>query len=120
MIRIRFRLDEDTPHTIRDQLLRHQPSIEVLAVGDEGAPAFGTPDPEVLQWIEQEGYVLVCRNRRTLSQHLLGHLQGGGHVPGIFLLRRRSSFREILEDLILIHEAGRPEEYRDRIEYLPL
>ncbi len=120
MSRIRYLLDEDTPHTIRDQLLRRQPSIEVLAVGDQVAPIFGTPDPDVLRWIEREGYVLVSRNRRTLSQHLREHLQAGGHVPGIFLLRRRSSLREILEDLILIWEAGRLEEYRDRIEYLPL
>lgn len=89
-------------------------------MGDEAAPPFGTLDPEVLRWIEREGDVLVSRNRRTLSQHLREHLQAGGHAPGIFLLRRRSAFRDILEDLILIWEAGRPEEYRDRIEYLPL
>jgi hypothetical protein len=118
--RIRYLLDEDTPHTIRDQLLRRQPTMDVLAVGDDVAPAFGTPDPVVLRWIEHEGYILVSRNRRTLSQHLREHLQAGGHVPGIILPRRQSSFREILDDLILIWEAGHPEEYRDRIQYLPL
>lgn len=88
MSRIRYLLDEDTPHAIRDQLLRREPEMEVLAVGDEMAPAFGTPDPELLQWIEREGYVLVSRNRRTLPQHLQEHLEAGGHIPGIFLLRR--------------------------------
>jgi len=51
--RIRYLLDEDTPHAIRDQLLRRKPEMEVLVVGDD--------------W-----------------------------------------------------EAGRPKEYRDRVEYLPL
>lgn len=94
--------------------------MDVLAVGDSMAPAFGTPDRELLRWIEQTGYVLVSRNRRTLSGHLREHLDAGGHVPGIFLLRRRSSTGDIIEDLILIWEAGDAEEYQDRIEFLPL
>ena len=120
MSRIRYLLDEDTPHAIRDQLLRREPRMEVLVVGDETAPALGTPDAELLRWIEREGYILVSRNRRTLPRHLRDHLEAGGHVPGIFLLRRRYSLGQIIEDLMLIWEAGRPEEYRDRIEYLPL
>jgi len=91
-----------------------------MAVGDGMAPAIGTPDDEILQWIEEAGYVLVSRNRRTLSQHLREHLEAGGHIPGIFLLSRRSSLGHIIEDLILIWEAGDPEEYRDRVEFLPL
>jgi len=118
--RICFLLDENTPHAIRDQLLRRKPEMEVLVIGDDMAPALGTPDPELLRWIEREGYVLVSRNRRTLSQHLRKHLEDGGHVPGILLLGRRSSVGQIVEDLMLIWEAARPEEYRDRAEYLPL
>jgi uncharacterized protein (DUF433 family) len=38
LIRIRYLLDEDTPHAIRDQLLTLQPNMEILAVGDERAP----------------------------------------------------------------------------------
>jgi len=120
LTQFRYLLDEDTPHAIRDQLLRREPDMEILAVGDDTAPALGTPDPELLQWIEREGYVLVSRNRRTLPQHLREHLETGSHVPGIFLLRRRYSLGQIIEDLMLIWDAGRPEEYRDRVEYLPL
>ena len=115
----RYLLDEDTPHAIRDQLLRREPDMEILVVGGDRAPVLGTPDPEILQWIEREGYVLVSRNRRTLPHHLREHLEAGDHVPGIFLLRRRYSLGQIIEDLVLIWEAGRPEEYRDRVEYLP-
>jgi Domain of unknown function (DUF5615) len=118
--RIRYLLDEDTPHAIRDQLLGREPDIEVLAVGGEMAPAIGTLDPQLLQWIEREGFVLVSRNRRTLPRHLREHLEAGGHVPGIFLLRRQSSLGQIIDDLILIRAAGRPDEYVDQLVYLPL
>ena len=67
MSRIRFLLDENTPHAIRDQqcpepvegLLRRKPEMEVLVIGDDMAPALGTPDPELLRWIEREGYCAV-------------------------------------------------------------
>jgi len=115
-----YLLDEDTPHTIRDQLVRREPAMEILAVGDEAAPALGASDAELLRWIEREGFVLISRNRRTIPQHLREHLEAGGHVPGILLFRRHYSLGRILEDLILIWEAGNPEQYRDRVEYLPL
>jgi hypothetical protein len=101
-------------------LLRLAPGIEVLAVGDQSSPALGTPDPEILRWIEKEGYILVSRNRRTMPLHLKEHLDTGSHIPGIFLIRRGASLAQVIQDLILIQEAGIPEDYLDRLEYLPL
>ena len=117
---MRCLLDEDTPHSIRDQLLRRIPDLEVIAVGDEAAPAYGTSDPNILRWIERERYALVSRNRRTMPQHLRQHLEAGGHVPGVLLLRRGYTLREIIDDLRLIWESGDPEEFRDQLVYLPL
>ena len=105
---------------MRDQLLLREPEIQVLAIGDELAPARGTLDPAILEWIEQNGYVLVSRNRRTIPNHLRDHLATGHHVPGIFLLWRQCSLGRLIEDLLLIWRTSEPSEYRDRIEYLPL
>jgi hypothetical protein len=117
---IRYLLDEHIPHAVRDQLLLREPEIRVLAIGDELAPARGTPDPAILEWIERNGYILVSRNRRAIPGHLRDHLAAGRHVPGIFLLRRRCSLGRLIEDLLLIWRASEPGEYRDLIEYLPL
>jgi len=111
---IRYLLDENTPHAVRDQLLLREPEMQVLVVGDEMAPALGTPDPMILEWIERNGYILISRNRRTIPRHLREHLAAGHHVPGIFLLG------QLIEDLLLIWRASKPGEYQDRIEYLPL
>jgi len=119
-MRIRYLLDEDTPRAIRDQLLRLRPDMEILAVGDEGAPPFGTPDAELLRWVEKEGCILVSRNRRTMPNHLHHHLEAGRHVPGILLLRPRYSVGEVIEDLHLIWEVAELREYQDQILYLPL
>jgi len=118
--KICFLLDENMPHAVRDQLLLHEPNIEIFAVGDDTAPVLGTPDPDILAWIEANNAVLVSRNRRTIPDHLQGHLAAGGHVPGILLLRRRCTLGQVITDLLLVWNASNPDEYKDRIEYLPL
>ena len=52
----RFLIDENISPEYRTQLLYHEPSLTVLAVGDEGVPAKSTPDPEILEWCEQHQF----------------------------------------------------------------
>lgn len=52
--------------------------------------------------------------------HLSDHLNHGQHIPGIFALKPKASLGEILDDLILIAEVNTPQEFRDRIVYIPL
>lgn len=52
--------------------------------------------------------------------HLANHLLEGRHVPGVLQLPERLNFGRMLEDILLIWSAGTPEDYRDRIAYLPL
>lgn len=40
-------------------------------------------------------------------------------MPGILIIRAPLNFGEVVEGLILVHGASLPDEYRDRIEYLP-
>jgi len=117
---IRYLLDENVPHAIRDALLRCNPGIDIHAVGHETAPPLGMPDTEILCWIEQEGYILVTFNRSTMPQHLREHLGTGRHIPGILILPRKYTIGGIIDDLLLIWEVAYPDEYQDKIIYLPL
>ncbi|MDE0186123.1 MAG: DUF5615 family PIN-like protein [Candidatus Poribacteria bacterium] len=115
----RFLIDEDTAHVIRDGFLRRQPDAEVLVIGGEGAPKIGTNDEEILEFLERETYILVSSNRRTMPEHLHAHLQKGRHIPGILLLRPRSSYRQIIDVLELIWLAGIPTDFHDRLTHIP-
>ena len=117
---VKYLIDVDTTPKLRDGLRRRQPSIDVRVVGDGGAPAHGTKDPEILDFLQREGYILVTFNRKTIPKHLQEHLQKGRHVSGIFLLRKGASYRRILEDLELVWYIGELDEYRDKITYIPL
>ena len=48
----RFLLDEHLGRVIQRQLHRRTREIEVLLIGDPGAPAKGIQDPDLLCWLE--------------------------------------------------------------------
>ena len=116
----RFLIDENLSPAYRTQLLRHEPSLTVLAVGDEGAPPKSTQDPDILVWCEQNQFSLITNNRESMPQHLADHLSAGNHVPGIFTIKRRVPMRLIIAELLFITGASDKDEYIDRITYIPL
>jgi len=120
MSNLHFLLDENLSPIIRRELRQRAPQLEVLRVGDVGAPPLATPDEMILQWIEETGYVLVTDNRRSMPVHLERHYAQGRHIPGILLIRRGTSLGNIIEELLLIWHASEAAEYRDRIQFIPL
>ncbi len=116
----RFLIDENISPEYRTQLLRHEPSLTVLVIGDEGAPARSTLDPDILEWCEQNQFNLITNNRESMPQHLSDHLAAGHHVPGIFTINRKISMGLIIDQLLLIVGASDEDEYIDQITYIPL
>ena len=116
----RFLIDENISPEYRTQLLNHEPSLKVFVIGDEDAPAKGAPDPEILEWCEQNQFNLITNNRRSMPEHLSDHLAAGHHVPGIFTINLEVPMGLIIDQLILIISASDEDEYIDRITYIPL
>ncbi len=119
MSKIRYLLDENVDPALRIELLRKEPLLVVWKVGDPGAPKLGATDPEILVWCQENKFILVTNNRRSMPGHLHGHIEHGGHVPGIFQLSPKLSTHEIVDDLLLIWGASELEEYQNLMLYLP-
>lgn len=117
---IRYLLDEDVRRVLATQLRHHHPSLDVLAVGESGAPPRQTPDPELLLWAEQHDRVLVSRDRNSLPAHVEARLKAGRHIPGVFLLRVPVTWAELIDWLSVIAEATHPAAWQDGIWYVPL
>ncbi|MEK7440264.1 MAG: DUF5615 family PIN-like protein [Chloroflexota bacterium] len=120
MSAMRFLLDENVDPLYRQELLRREPSLVVWKVGDVSAPPDSTLDPEILIWCEQQSFILVTNNRKSMSPHLQNHLAQGRHVPGILVMNPKMSIGETIEELLLIWGASEEEEYQDRISFLPV
>lgn len=119
MSRLRLLLDENVPAAIELALRRRIAGVEVLLVGEPGAPPKGTPDPGLLKLCERAGLALVTLDRRTMPDHFAAHLAAGDHSPGVFVIRRNAVLSAAIDDLVLILEVTDAEEWIDRLEYLP-
>lgn len=102
MKNIRFLLDENVNPILRNAILSREPEITIWKIGDPGTPIRGTPDPEILRWREDNSFILVTNNRKSIPRHLSEHLSTGGHIPGIIELHPDMTPGEIAEELILI------------------
>jgi hypothetical protein len=115
-----YLLNEHVNRAIQRQLRRLDPHLEVLAVGDLGAPPAGMLDPDILIWLEKHRYILVTENRSTIPGHLADHLAAGQHLPGISWIRPGVSIGRLIEELYLIWSASSAEEYQDCTLFIPL
>lgn len=54
-----------------------------------------------------------------MPRHLADHLATGRHIPGILTVNLNEAVATLAEWLKDIAELSLPDEYRDRIEYVP-
>ncbi len=116
----RFLIDENINRAIQRQLRRQVPELEILAVGDPGAPPAGMADDGILHWIEENQYILVTENRSTMPKHLSNHFSSSRHIPGVLWVRPGVGVGRIIEEFYLIWLSSSAEEYRDSAFYIPL
>jgi len=115
----RFLLDEHVPALIRQQIRRRNPLVEVKSIGEPGVPLKGTPDAEILDWLEEHDFVLVTENRRSMPKHIEEHYAEGKILTGILWLKPDAPISEIIEALLLRWETTTQEEYRHFMAYIP-
>ena len=115
----RYLLDEHINPAIQRQLRRLDPSIDVLLVGDNTAPAKGTLDPDLLLWAEANAFIIVSRDLSTLPDHIAAHMAAGRHTKGVLWLRRKAVLSDVIETLYLIWSTSDADEYSDASLFIP-
>lgn len=120
---LRYLLDEHERGPLWTAIIRHNVSsahpIQALRVGDPRELPLGSDDPEILRWAEREGYVVITRDRETMPGFFWDHLSSGGHLPGLFIIRRGSRLRDIFDWLISAVDTGDDDQWRDQLVYIP-
>lgn len=132
-------LDEHVNPAIARGLLRLNPDLQAGHAGSRygayGSPVgyadtlevalvaqtlAGTPDPELLEWAAENGYLLVSEDRNTLVGFYYERQRAGLHSQGLFIVRRGAGMGEVIETLGLIVRASAPEDWANQVTYIPL
>ena len=111
--------DENVPAKLFRAVRSRSPGRDVLRVGDESAPEYGSSDEQLLTWCEETDRILVTLDEATIPGHLMKHLAAGQSSPGVLMVRRAASLASVIQVLVLILEASHPDEWRDQIRYIP-
>jgi hypothetical protein len=115
----RFLVDEDVNMDLVTHLRAVEPAMELLIIGEAGAPPKGTLDPDVLLAAESLRRALISADKRTMRDHLNDHFNTGHHTWGVILLRVGHSIPAYAADLRLIWFATEADEWVDRTDYIP-
>ncbi|MFO0812830.1 MAG: hypothetical protein U0796_06400 [Gemmatales bacterium] len=54
-----------------------------------------------------------------MPAHVQKHLQAGRTLPGVFLVRKGHSIRQIVEQLVLLCHGCGADDFRDQLVYIP-
>jgi len=119
MSRLRFLVDEDVSEHLIEAIRQDEPLIDLLVVGEPGAPEKRTPDPGLLLAAEALGRFFLSGDRSTMPRHLADHYSGGHHTAGIGLLRNGYPLKTCQEFVLMIWAASTADEWKDVTVYIP-
>lgn len=94
-MKIRFLIDENLPPKLKNAVLRLNPEIDILRIGDTDTPPLGTLDPDVLVYLELSQRLLVTDNRSSMPSHLREYWASGGHIWGLVWVRPGTTLRDL-------------------------
>jgi Domain of unknown function (DUF5615) len=77
-------------------------------------------DPEVLEWTDRQGRVLLTHDVNTMPGHAYTRIRSGRSIPGVVIVPQDLPVGRAVTELEVLVEVLRPEELRDRVVYLPL
>lgn len=118
MSRVRFLFDEDfNGHIVRGLRRRHL-HVDARTVREAGLG--GASDEAVLEWAAVDHRLVVSHDRRTMAAVARARIRGGRPMAGLILLRQDRPVAVAIEELAIVSEATRAEEWCDVIAFFPL
>jgi hypothetical protein len=118
-MKVRLLLDENLTPRLKLAVLRLNPAVDILRIGEPGTLPLGSLDPEVLVYLERSQRLLVTDNRASMPGHLQEHWDSGHHIWGLLWVRPRTPMRMLAQELVLIWETTEAEEWINALGWIP-
>jgi len=117
MTRPRFLADHDLNEHIIDGVLRREPALEFTRARDVGLA--DRPDPEVLAYAANHGFLLLSHDVNTMVGHAYNRLVLGEPMCGLLMVKQSEPIGSVIDSIVLIWSASEAEEWTNQIQFLP-
>jgi Domain of unknown function (DUF5615) len=117
-VKVRFLADADLNFDIVTGVCRKEPAIDFRSAQD--ALTEGMNDNRVLALAAAEGRILVSHDVSTMPGHFARFLEEEERSPGVILRSQVTPISECIEELVLVWVTSEPNEWKDRLTFLPL
>ena len=114
---VRFQADADFNQIIVAALVRSNPLVDFRTA--HVASLKGLTDQEVLALATMESRILVTHDAKTMPSHFADFVQSQ-ESAGVIVVPQHLPVSVVVEELALIASATSPEDWTNRICYLPL
>lgn len=114
---IRFQADADLNQTILLAAVRRSPELDFQSATD--ACLAGLNDSEVLALASEQGRILVTHDRKTMPRHFADFVNHSCSA-GVIVIPQSLPVSRATDDLLLIASATNPDEWINRIVFLPI
>lgn len=115
---MKFLADENFNGKIVNALRREYPEIVIIRVQD--TVMYQSPDPDLLAWASDEGYILLTHDVKTMPTFANARLADGLFLSGVIIVRNSLPFRQVIDDLLTIAQASHADEWINKVTFLPL
>jgi hypothetical protein len=117
-VKIRFQADNDLRNSIREGVLRYEPTVDFQSA--IAARLHGMPDSDVLRLASEQRRILVTHDENSMPRHFKDFLDNGNRSPGVFMVPQRTPVGPIIESILIVWIASSSAEWTNQMVWLPL
>jgi hypothetical protein len=115
---MRLLADENLSGRILRAIRRETEEFDLVRAQD--TDLYGAGDPALLEWAAQEGRILLTHDVNTVPGYAYERVRQGLVMPGVLAVHRDAPIRIVMEDILVVILASPPEEYADKVVFVPL
>jgi hypothetical protein len=115
---LRLLADENFNRQIVSGMRARLPELDVVRVQDVGLHA--AKDPAVLAWAAETERIVLTHDVNTMTGYAYERVAAGERMPGVFHVPLWVSVGRAIEDLLLLAECSKEDEWEGQVRHLPL
>jgi len=115
---LRLLADENFDGRILRALWRQIPNLDVVRTQDTAFA--GVEDPTLLEAAATEGRVLLTHDVNTIVDFAWDRVRLGKAMAGVIVASTSHPLGQVIEDLVVLLLASRPDELEGQVRFLPL